>query len=311
MELSIVTTMYHSAPYLTEFYERVSNSAKKITDDYEIILVNDGSPDNSLEMAVSLYKADKRVKVVDLSRNFGHHKAVMTGLGVAKGDKIFLINCDLEEAPEDLELFYGKFAESPDSDVVYGMQDARKGGFLNKVFGNLVYVILNWMSDLKLDSRMAFSRLMTRRYVKSLLEFRERELFLAGIWHLTGYKQSPVTISSQYKGSTTYTFKKKLVLLVTGITSFSEKPLIYIFVLGLVLSLLSAAFSVYIFANKLLFNTPIQGWTSVMVSLWFIGGLLILFMGIIGIYLSRVFIEAKRRPYSIIRKIYETHQKIG
>src|SRR4030067_2507563 len=102
MELSIVTTLFYSSPYINEFYNRISKSVKKITDDYEIIFVNDGSPDNSLEIAVDLYKKDQKVRVIDLSRNFGHHKAIMTGLRFAKGDKIFLINCDLEEAPENI-----------------------------------------------------------------------------------------------------------------------------------------------------------------------------------------------------------------
>jgi len=235
----------------------------------------------------------------------------MTGLGYARGEKVFIANCDLEDAPENLGTFYHKLAESPDSDVIYGMQVIRKGGFCNQIFGKLFYKLLNAMSDLNLDNKMAFSRLMTRRYVKSLLRYKESELFLAGLWHLTGYKQSAVTISSHYKGKSSYTFRKKLLLLVNAVTSFSEKPLIYIFVTGLVISFLAGAFSLYLILQKLFFNTPLLGWSSLMVSLWLIGGLSILFMGIIGMYLSKVFIETKRRPYSIIKKIYTTRYKRG
>ncbi|HLE17258.1 MAG TPA: glycosyltransferase family 2 protein [Syntrophales bacterium] len=309
MKLSIVTTMYHSASYVEEFYSRVKSAAGRITDDYEIIFVNDGSPDDSLDIAVSLYEKDPKVKVIDLSRNFGHHRAIMTGLMHAEGEKIFLINCDLEEAPENLELFHGKLAENPDSDVAYGMLKARKGGGLNRVFGQLFYMTLNFISDLDLDAKMAFSRVMTRRYVKSLLKYREKELFLPGLWHLTGYKQLPVDISSRHKGKTTYTVRRKLALLINAVTSFSEKPLIYIFYAGLALSFVSGVFSLFIIINKIFFNAPILGWASLIVSMWFIGGILILFMGIIGIYLSKVFVETKRRPYSIVRKVYATRIK--
>lgn len=305
MELSIVTTMYCSAAYLKGFYERVSESARKITSDYEIIFVNDGSPDESAMIALGFHENDEHVKVIDLSRNFGHHKAIMAGLRHAEGEKIFLINCDVEESPENLSRFYEKFAEDTTADVVYGMLEARKGGLLNKSLGYVFYSLLNWFSGLKLDSRMAFSRLMTRRYVKSLLRFGESELFLPGLWYLTGYKQVPIIISSYYKGKTTYTLRKKVSLLVNAVTSFSDKPLIFIFYLGLFMSFISGFLILYVFIKRIAYQTPIIGWTSLIVSLWFIGGLLVLLMGVLGIYLSKIFVEAKRRPYTISRKVYD------
>jgi len=304
MDLSIVTTLYYSAPYLEEFYKRITESVKKITDDYEIIFVNDGSPDNSLEVVLDFYKKDHRVRVIDLSRNFGHHKAIMTGLRWAKGDKIFLIDCDLEEAPENLELFYHKHSAQPEFDVIYGIQDVRKGSYFRRLFGELFYIILNFLSGLNINSKMVHSRLMTKRYVKSLLKFRESELFFLGLCYLTGYKQDSVTISTYYKGKTTYTLKKKIALVINAVTSFTDKPLLYIFNIGLVISFISGLFAVYLTIRKIFLGIPVLGWTSLIVSLWFIGGLLSLFMGIIGIYLSRIFIETKRRPFVIIRKIY-------
>ena len=125
MKLSIVTTLYYSAPYVLEFYFRVKEVAQKFTEDYEIIFVNDGSPDDALEKAVSLHQQDEKVHVLDLSRNFGHHKAIMTGLAHARGEKVFLIDCDLEEAPELFEEFEQKMIQT-NSDVVYGIQDVRK-----------------------------------------------------------------------------------------------------------------------------------------------------------------------------------------
>ena len=146
MDLSIVTTMYYSASYLEEFYNRITTTAGKIADDYEIIFVNDGSPDNSLDLAISFYERDDRVRVIDLSRNFGHHKAIMTGLSHAKGEVVFLIDCDLEEDPELLGKFYDELKCS-DADVIYGVQQARKGGFVEKISGNIFYWMFNLLSS--------------------------------------------------------------------------------------------------------------------------------------------------------------------
>jgi len=167
MELSIVTTMYHSAPYIEEFYERVSKAAKKITGDYEIIFVNDGSPDNALDIAVALHEKDSRVIVVDLSRNFGHHRAMMTGLGYARGEKVFLIDCDLEEEPELLATFHEKFTKDG-CDVVYGVQKTRKGGAFERITGNLFYTVFNRLSGIRMPHNLVTARLMSGRYVKSL-----------------------------------------------------------------------------------------------------------------------------------------------
>src|SRR5256885_14440017 len=146
MKLSIVTTLYYSAPYLDEFYDRACAAAEKFTRDFEIILVNDGSPDNSLEVALSIYQKDHRVKVIDLSRNFGHHKAMMTGLAHASGELVFLIDCDLEEEPELLERFHRELIASG-ADVVYGVQQKRKGDLFERVSGTLFFKLFNALSS--------------------------------------------------------------------------------------------------------------------------------------------------------------------
>lgn len=304
MELSIVTTLYYSSRYLQEFYRRISESALRITVDYEIIFVNDGSPDDSLDTVVSFQKRDRHVKVVDLSKNFGHHKAAMTGLSFATGRKIFLINCDLEESPEDLLTFNNVMSSNLDCDVVYGINKRRKGNFIRRSIGNLFYMILNRLAKTRFENGMTFSRLMTRRFVKSLLSFRENELFIVGLWHLTGYKQIPVEIETRYKGISSYTFQKKIDLAINAITSFSNKPLVYISYLGILISFISGSFIVYLVAAKLFFAAPLLGWTSLIVSIWFVGGLMLLSLGVIGMYLSKIFIETKHRPYSIVKDTY-------
>ena len=140
---SIVTPIYETAAFIGELYSRLCSSAEKITDDFEIIFVNDGSPDNGLEIALELQKSDARIKVVDLSRNFGHHKAIMTGLGQAKGELVFLIDSNLKEDPELLKDFYEKLKES-EVDVVFGVQRKREGGVFRKISGALYYSLIRW-----------------------------------------------------------------------------------------------------------------------------------------------------------------------
>src|SRR5215467_12787205 len=146
MRLSIVTTMYYSAPYIEEFYRRSVAAAKQITDDYEIVIVNDGSPDDALNLAIGLHRQDARVKVVDLSRNFGHHKAMLCGLTYATGDETFLIDCDLEESPEWLLEFHQQMSER-DCDVVYGVQARRKGALFERFAGAVFWTLVTHIGN--------------------------------------------------------------------------------------------------------------------------------------------------------------------
>lgn len=305
MKLSIVATLYQSAPYIAEFYKRASAAAKKIAgSDYEIVLVNDGSPDNSLELAVQLTANDKHVVVVDLSRNFGHHKAMMTGLSHANGEWLFLIDSDLEEDPEWLWDFM-EHMEQKKCDVVYGVQEKRKGGWFERISGECFYRLLNFLSGMDLPTDMVTARLMTRRYVNALLLYEERELFIVGIWCLTGFDQQPKSIKKHSFSETSYTFRKKISLAVNAITSFSNAPLVWIFNIGASIALASVFFVGYLVLNWLFFTRPPSGWTSVLVSIWLVGGMVICFTGVVGIYLSKMFIEIKRRPYTIVREIFK------
>jgi putative glycosyltransferase len=150
MKLSIVTTLYKSSPYVDEFYERISKEAQKITDNYEIIFVDDGSPDDSLQKCITLHQQDQKVTVVELSRNFGHHKAIMTGLSHAQGDFVFLIDVDLEEEPELLGKFWQELQNGADLDLIFGVQERRKGGWFERVSGYLYFKLLNHLSNVKI-----------------------------------------------------------------------------------------------------------------------------------------------------------------
>lgn len=309
MKLSIVTTLYQSSPYIISFHERASASARQLVgDDYEIIFVNDGSPDNSLDISIDLTERDNCVVVVDLSRNFGHHKAMMTGLAHAQGEQIFLLDSDLEEEPEWLLSFSGQLS-AMDVDVIYGVQAQRKGGAVEQFTGRWFYRLFEMITGVALPENVVTARLMSRRYVNALLRHKEREVFLAGLWHITGFKQSPLIIKKHSSSETSYTFRRKMSLLVNAITSFSNAPLISIFYFGVAISIVAITYTGYLIINWLFFAKPLGGWTSVMASIWLLGGMVISFIGIIGIYLSKIFSETKRRPYSIVRHIYAKNKK--
>jgi putative glycosyltransferase len=308
VKLSIVATLYQSAPYINEFYARASAAARTLAgESFEIILVNDGSPDNSLDLAIRLTEQDHHVTVVDLSRNFGHHKAMMTGLAHAKGERVFLIDSDLEEEPEWL-LSFDEQMKQARCDVVYGVQERRKGNWFERWSGRWFYRSFKAFTGFALPENVVTTRLMTRRYVEALLSHQEREIFMAGLWHITGFDQRPQSIKKHNTSETTYTLRRKMSLLVNSVTSFSNAPLVSIFYIGVSISLFSLIYIAYLIIQRLFLETPLSGWTSVMASIWLLGGMIISFIGIVGIYLSKIFSETKQRPYTIVRQIYAKQQ---
>lgn len=304
MKLSVVATLYQSAPYIDEFYRRASAAARHLVgEDHEIVFVNDGSPDTSLERVIRLAESDAHVVVVDLSRNFGHHKAMMTGLAHAKGARVFLIDSDLEEEPEWLLNFDAQMNREG-CDVVYGVQESRKGDWFERWSGRWFYRFFKALTGLALPENIVTARLMTRRYVDALLRHEEREVFMAGLWHTTGFDQRPHPIKKHKTSETTYTLRRKMALLVNSVTSFSNAPLVGIFYIGVSISLFALMYIAYLVVHWLVLARPLSGWTSVMASIWLLGGMVISFIGVVGIYLSKIFSETKQRPYTIVRKIY-------
>lgn len=304
MRLSVVATLYRSEPYIVEFWQRASAQAQAAAgENYEIILVNDGSPDDSLEKAVALTRLDSRLVVVDLSRNFGHHKAMMTGLAHARGELVFLIDSDLEECPEWLAPFLAQL-ERDDCDVVFGVQSSRKGGLWERWTGALFYRLMRAIAAVEMPIDMVTARIMTRRYVEALVQHEEREIDIGGLWAITGFDQRPQRVRKLSSSATTYTFRHKLALLFTSVTSFSNAPLRAIFYIGTIISLISFAVLLFVIGQWWLTSEPVSGWTSLIVSIWLLGGIIIAFIGVIGLYIAKMFIEVKRRPYTIVRRIY-------
>ncbi|QAY87755.1 glycosyltransferase family 2 protein [Pseudomonas arsenicoxydans] len=315
MKFSIVATLYQSAPHVEEFYQRAKRVAEKHAgDNYEIILVNDGSLDASLEIAANLSAKDKHLVVLDLSRNFGHHKAMMTGLAYATGEQVFLIDSDLEEEPEWLSKFQAVLT-TEDCDVVYGVQAKRKGGFCEQFSGSFFYRLFRALTGIEQPDNIVTARLMSRRYVNALLLHKERELNIGGLWVITGFKQTPLEIKKHSTSPTTYSLGKKISHLVNAVTSFSSLPLVFTFYSGLIISTTAIAFISLLTLKYLIVSTIPSGYTSIVCSIWLFSGLIIFFIGIQGIYISKIFIEIKQRPYTIIRQVYSTkginddHQK--
>jgi len=309
MKLSIVSTLYLSAPTINGFHARSSLAAtKQAGDDYELVLVNDGSPDNSLDIAVQLAASDPHVVVIDLSRNFGHHKAMMAGLAHATGEHIFLIDSDLEESPEYLKDF-SEVMNRRGCDVVYGVQGRRKGGWFERVSGSIYYAVFDRLANIKHPRNLVTMRLMTRRYVDALLKFGEYEMVISCLWVITGFEQCEQSIEKHTRRGTSYSLPKKIAHAVNAITSFSAVPLQCIFYTGFAISFFSLVYTLYIVYHRLFSQMAVDGWTSLIVSLWMLSGLIMLFLGIIGIYLSKIYIETKHRPTSIVRRIYGRQQK--
>lgn len=308
MKLSIVSTLYKSEIYLDEFLSILIASVKELNIfDYEIIFVNDGSPDNSLNHLLQKKDEINEIKIVDLSRNFGHHYAMQAGLSLAKGDLIFLIDNDLEVSPSILKAFYHELQSNSSIDVVYGYQEERKGSFIESFGGKFFWWGINKFSEITIPKNILTERLMRKEYLQNLLSLGDANLFLGGMMYWTGHKQKGIAIEKQQrKGQSTYSVKKRLELMLQAVTSFSGRPLEYLFYFGLIISFLSFFFIIYLVGVKIIYNDAVQlGWTSIVAINVLILGIISTFLGLIGIYLYKIFKQVQNRPNFIIKKIYE------
>jgi len=303
MRISVVSTLYKSSPFIAELVGRIRTEVSRLTDDFEIILVDDGSPDDSLRIALAQMAGEPRLRIIELSRNFGHHKAMMTGLDHAGGDFVFLIDADLEEPPELLSAFYEKLTNEQ-LDVVYGFQQARKGRLRERFLGWLAWKMIGMTLQIDVPRNHSTVRLMTRDYVQALVRHKESKTAAGGLWVITGFKQAGLAFQKGSRETTSYSFGARLFTLLDSITSFSEMPLYFVFYVGLLVLFMSAIIACWLIARKISGHV-LAGWVSTLFSVWFLGGLAIFSIGVVGLYISRIFIETKNRPYTIIRKIHE------
>jgi putative glycosyltransferase len=304
IKLSIVSTLYKSAKEIGDFHKQVTAVAQKFAgDDYEIILVNDGSPDNCYEIALQIAQSDRHIVLVDLSRNFGQHKALMTGLMLTHGDLIMMMDSDLEEDPRWFNEFYEVMCQQH-HDIVVGVQKLRKGGIFERYTGDFFYYIFNRLSGFDYPRNTITARLMTRRFVDALLLHKESELFLGGLTYSTGFSHGFVYITKKHSSETSYTLRKKLKLVINSITSFSSMPLYVISCMGIVLFVLAVIAASYMIYTRFTQARIIEGWVSLFIGIVALGGLQLSSLGIIGLYIAKIFIETKKRPLTIIRSIY-------
>jgi putative glycosyltransferase len=303
VRISLVTSLYQSENYLEEFYRRSVDAITTITTDYQIILVNDGSPDNSLAIAKKLADRDEKIVVIDLARNFGQHKALLTGLRAASGDYVFVCDSDLEEQPEWIPLFF-QTVSIRGCDVAFGVQTGIKGSRFYRLASGIFYRAMRLLSGANFPEKSVTSRIMSRRYVDSILEFGEREIFLAGIWHMAGFNQVAIPVVKSDTSPTNYSLGHLVALFLNAITAFSNRPLYIISVAGLSLCVLAFFIICYLAYLKLVLGIQSNGWASVMSTIILIGGIIIFFNGIIAIYVAKIFIEVKQRPLTGIREVY-------
>jgi putative glycosyltransferase len=305
-DLSIVSTLYRSSPFLPQFVAQCVAAAKTVgLPRFELILVNDGSPDDSLEVALELKRETREIVVVDLTRNFGHHYAAHAGLSVACGELVFLIDSDLEVSPYVLVDFHRELQRGA-WDVVFGYQERRKGDRFERLSGALFWRAFNFASGTRVPTNVLTERLMRRRYVSWLLELGDRNLFMAGMMYWTGGKQQGIPVSKLSRGgSSTYNVARKLDLMVEAITSFSAAPLRWIFYAGALTAAASALFLLNLLTLKLLAPDRLAaGWPSLIGAIAFGVGLTNASIGLVGVYLSKVYAQVQGRPRYLIRAVH-------
>ena len=298
--ISIVIPVYRSQESLRELYSRLSTSLSKISPNYEIVLVNDASPDGSWPIIQELARQDDRVRGINLSRNFGQHYAITAGLDYARGDWIVVMDCDLQDMPEEIPTLYQKALEG--YDIVVGLRTDRKDSFLKKLSSKLFKHVFNYFTDSNIDNRAGNFGIYSRKVIQSLTLLKEqnRSFGLFALW--VGFRRIGIDITHapRVHGKSSYTFMRLLYLAMDSIVSHSNKLLRISIKLGFFLSLSSLLYALWLVTRYLVWNSSVEGWTSLMVIISFSTGLIIGNIGIVGLYVGKIFNEVKGRPLYII-----------
>ncbi len=299
--ISIVIPIYNEQDGIPELYNRLRVSVEKISSDYEMIFVNDGSKDNSLAELIRLSQQDSRVFYIQFSRNFGHQIAVTAGLDRCKGQAVVIIDGDLQDPPELIVDLYNKHKEG--FDVVYAARTKRKGeGLFKKITAKLFYRIMKRITSIDIPLDTGDFRLMDQKVVAYLKQMPEQNKFLRGQIAWLGFRQTQVLFERDERkhGKSGYPLSKMLRFALDGITGFSDKPLEMVSRLGFFVSLVSFIIILYALYSHYLLNQTITGWTSLIISSMFIGGIQLISIGIIGEYISRINKNVMNRPIYII-----------
>jgi glycosyltransferase involved in cell wall biosynthesis len=305
--ISIVVPVFNEEAGLSELYRRISAVMKQVSLSFELIFVDDGSTDRSLDIMLEFSEKDKNVKIIQLSRNFGHQLAIIAGIDHAHGEAVITMDSDLQHPPELIGKLIEKWQEG--YDVVYTSRDQTQDASLFKKFtSRFFYMLVNHLAEVKISPGTADFRLLDQSVVESLRAFGERSIFLRGIINWLGYRQAAIRYraAARYGGESKYSFLRMLQFATHGITSFSSIPLYISAFLGIIISFCSFLYGGIIIYVRLFTDRLVEGWTSVMVALLFLGGIHLITLGIQGIYLGQVYKEVKGRPRYIIRRVYGT-----
>ena len=303
-EISIVIPTYCEEGNIVELYEQLKRQlSKSEIHSFEIIYVNDGSNDNSLEKIKELAIRDERVKYIHFSRNFGHQNALRAGLDFAKGDAVISMDADLQHPPELIPTLIA-FWRAGNKVVYTKRKDKNDLSFFKKLTSKMFYKLVNYLSETKLEEGTADFRLLDRSVVEALKNFNENNLFYRGIIPGLGFRQHGIDYipNERFSGNTKYTFSKMVRFALTGITSSSAKPLYFSIYLGAFLALCSFFYALYAIYVSIFTTEAVAGWTSTIASILFIGGIQLMMLGIVGIYLGKLFSESKKRPNYIIEE---------
>lgn len=286
---------------VAELVKRNMESVSAITDDYEIILVNDASPDNSWEEIVKQCARNPKVKGINLSRNFGQHYAITAGLHYAKGDWVVVMDCDLQDQPEEIPNLYRKAMEG--YDIVYARRAVRKDGFMKRMSSKLYHWVFNWLSGLKSDSAIANFGIYKHNVIEEFNKMPERARSFPSLVQYLGFKDTAIDVehASRAEGKSSYNLHKLLKLSFDVIVSNSNKPLRLAVGLGFVMAVVSFLLAVYNVIAKWVGIIRVPGYTTTLFSIWFVGGLILFVMGVLGLYIGKIFDQVKGRQLFIVK----------
>lgn len=300
MDLSVVSPVYRGEKMLGELVERIHQAVSPLTDDYEIVLVNDCSPDNSWERIAEICATDKKVKGINLSRNFGQPYAITAGLTYAQGDYVAVIDCDLQNKPEDLPAMYRKALEG--YDVVCARRVVREDTFMKRMSSAIFHMVYDFLSGFDTDKAVAEFGIYSKKIVQVYCSIPEYSRSFVELIHTLGFKKTTVDVLHDHRleGKSSYNLYRLLKLSYNSIISNSNRPLHLAVALGLTMSLLSFLMAIYNVFAKFWGLNEVEGYTSTIFSIWFVGGLLLLMMGVLGLYIGKIFDQVKGRPVFIV-----------
>ena len=300
--LSVVIPVYKAESCLHELYRRLKVSLEEISDDFEIIMVEDCGGDRSWDIILELNRLDKRVRGIQFSRNFGQHYGITAGLARARGDWVVIMDCDLQDRPEEIPRLYAKALEG--FDIVQARRGKRKHGVLKRFTSAIFYKIFSFLTNLKYDGQVGNFCIISRDVANNFLRMGEQLRFFGGLITWMGFPTASIEVQHDpsYDNKSSYTYRKLWRLAIETIIAYSDKPLRLSVKIGFLISSFAFLYGSYIVYRALANSGPIIGWSSLIVSLYFLSGIIIANLGIIGIYLGKTFDETKKRPLFIIRR---------